>query len=78
MTRNGRRPSHFAGLVRGVGSHHGLADHELDELMQAVRVRLWRVRCFACTWPATIARRSPTGWAGKPLHDLELRLKNDS
>jgi RNA polymerase sigma-70 factor (ECF subfamily) len=34
----------FAGLVRGVGARHGLADHELDELTQAVRVRLWRAR----------------------------------
>ena len=34
----------FASLVRGVGWRHGLADHELDELMQAVRLRLWRAR----------------------------------
>jgi RNA polymerase sigma-70 factor (ECF subfamily) len=34
----------FAGLVRGVGARHGLAEHELDELKQAVRVRLWRAR----------------------------------
>lgn len=34
----------FAGLVRSVGARHGLAEHELDELIQAVRVRLWRAR----------------------------------
>jgi RNA polymerase sigma-70 factor (ECF subfamily) len=34
----------FATLVRGVGWRHGLADHELDELMQAVRLRLWHAR----------------------------------
>jgi DNA-directed RNA polymerase specialized sigma24 family protein len=34
----------FADLVRGVGWRHSLADHEVDELMQAVRVRLWRAR----------------------------------
>jgi RNA polymerase sigma factor (sigma-70 family) len=34
----------FAGLVRGVGSQHRLGEHELDELIQAVRVRLWRAR----------------------------------
>jgi RNA polymerase sigma-70 factor (ECF subfamily) len=34
----------FATLIRSVGWRHGLADHELDELMQAVRVRLWRAR----------------------------------
>jgi RNA polymerase sigma-70 factor (ECF subfamily) len=34
----------FAGLVRGVGWRHRLADHEIDELMQAVRVRLWHAR----------------------------------
>lgn len=34
----------FAGLVRGVGWRHGLGDAEIDELMQAVRLRLWRAR----------------------------------
>ena len=34
----------FATLVRGVGWRHGLDDAELDDLMQAVRVRLWRAR----------------------------------
>jgi len=34
----------FAGLVRGVGRRHGLTDQEVDELVQAVRVRLWRAR----------------------------------
>jgi RNA polymerase sigma-70 factor (ECF subfamily) len=34
----------FAGLVRGVGRRHRLDDHEMDELVQAVRVRLWRAR----------------------------------
>lgn len=34
----------FAGLVRGVGRRHRLAEHEMDELVQGVRVRLWRAR----------------------------------
>jgi len=31
-------------MVRSVGWRHGLADHELDELMQAIRLRLWHAR----------------------------------
>ena len=34
----------FALLVRSIGSRHGLGDEDLDELMQAVRLRLWRAR----------------------------------
>lgn len=34
----------FHDLVRSAGWRHGLDDHELDELMQAVRLRLWRAR----------------------------------
>jgi RNA polymerase sigma-70 factor (ECF subfamily) len=34
----------FATLVRSVGWRHGLTDHEIDELTQAVRLRLWRAR----------------------------------
>jgi RNA polymerase sigma-70 factor (ECF subfamily) len=34
----------FRGMVRAVGWRHGLADHELDELMQAIRLRLWHAR----------------------------------
>ncbi len=34
----------FQGMVRSVGWRHGLDDHELDELMQAIRLRLWHAR----------------------------------
>jgi RNA polymerase sigma-70 factor (ECF subfamily) len=34
----------FAKMVRSVGWHHGLADQDVDELMQSVRLRLWRAR----------------------------------
>ena len=32
----------FATMVRSVGARHGLADADLDEVMQEVRIRLWR------------------------------------
>lgn len=32
----------FANLVRSVGRRHGLADADVDEVMQEVRIRLWR------------------------------------
>ncbi len=32
----------YAGLVRGVGQRHGLDPMDLDEVMQEVRIRLWR------------------------------------
>lgn len=34
----------FAGLVRGIGRRYRLAEHEMDELFQDVRLRLWRAR----------------------------------
>lgn len=34
--------SNFAALVRRVGWRHRLSDADLDELMQEVRIRLWR------------------------------------
>jgi RNA polymerase sigma-70 factor (ECF subfamily) len=34
----------FRAMVRGVGWRHGLSEQELDELMQDVRLRLWRAR----------------------------------
>jgi len=34
----------FRGMVRSVGWRHGLGDQEVDELFQAVRLRLWRAR----------------------------------
>src|SRR5262245_4735640 len=34
--------SRFAQLVRQVGWRHGLLDADLDELMQEVRIRLWK------------------------------------
>jgi RNA polymerase sigma factor (sigma-70 family) len=34
----------FRRLVRAVGSRHGLDDHDLDELIQDVRIRLWQAR----------------------------------
>jgi RNA polymerase sigma factor (sigma-70 family) len=34
----------FAGLVRRVGWKHGLNGDDLDEVMQDVRLRLWRAR----------------------------------
>jgi RNA polymerase sigma factor (sigma-70 family) len=36
--------SHYAVLVRSVGRRHGLADADLDEIVQDVRVRLWRAQ----------------------------------
>jgi RNA polymerase sigma-70 factor (ECF subfamily) len=32
----------FAAMVRGVGRRHQLSDADLDEVMQEVRIRLWR------------------------------------
>jgi len=32
----------FAGLVRQVSQRHGLAGDDVDEVMQAVRIRLWK------------------------------------
>src|SRR6185436_2773875 len=34
----------FAGLILAIGRRHGLTAHEVDELTQAVRIRLWRAR----------------------------------
>jgi RNA polymerase sigma factor (sigma-70 family) len=34
----------YATMVRSVGRRHGLADADLDEVMQDVRVRIWRVQ----------------------------------
>ena len=31
-------------MVRAVGSRHGLLDGDLDEVLQGVRIRLWRAR----------------------------------
>lgn len=32
----------FATMVRSVGARHGLAESDLDEVLQEVRIRLWR------------------------------------
>lgn len=32
----------FATMVRSVGARHGLSDGDLDEIVQDVRIRLWR------------------------------------
>jgi RNA polymerase sigma factor (sigma-70 family) len=32
----------FATMVRSVGARHGLADSDLEEVVQEVRIRLWR------------------------------------
>ncbi len=34
----------FRMMVRSIGGRHGLSDAELDELMQSVRLRIWRAR----------------------------------
>jgi RNA polymerase sigma-70 factor (ECF subfamily) len=34
----------FAGLVRAIGARHRLSVSDLDEVMQDVRIRLWRAR----------------------------------
>jgi len=34
----------FAGMVRSVGWRHRLSDADVDEMMQQVRIRLWRAR----------------------------------
>jgi hypothetical protein len=39
-----RLVSRFARMVRQVGRGRGLADPDLDELLQEVRIRLWRAR----------------------------------
>ena len=39
-----RLVSRFARMVRHVGRTRGLADPDLDELVQEVRIRLWRAR----------------------------------
>ncbi len=36
--------SRFAEMVRRVGGRHGLSEHEVDEMFQEVRIRLWRAR----------------------------------
>lgn len=45
----------FRGLVRSAGWRHGLGDDELDELVQAVRLRLWHARTSAEQIEATPA-----------------------
>lgn len=32
----------LARMIRSVGARHGMADHELDALLQDVRIRVWR------------------------------------
>lgn len=34
----------FGGMVRAVGARHGLDPNDADELVQEVRIRLWRAR----------------------------------
>jgi RNA polymerase sigma factor (sigma-70 family) len=34
----------FAGMVRAIGARHRLSASDLDEVMQDVRIRLWRAR----------------------------------
>jgi RNA polymerase sigma factor (sigma-70 family) len=34
----------FAGMVRSVGWRHRLSDHDVDEVMQQVRIRLWQAQ----------------------------------
>lgn len=34
----------FAGMVRAIGARHRLSSTDLDEVMQDVRIRLWRAR----------------------------------
>jgi RNA polymerase sigma factor (sigma-70 family) len=34
----------FAGMVRGVGWRHRLSEADVDEVMQQVRIRLWRAQ----------------------------------
>jgi RNA polymerase sigma-70 factor (ECF subfamily) len=34
--------SHFAALVRNVGRRHRLSERDVDDLMQEIRIRLWR------------------------------------
>jgi RNA polymerase sigma-70 factor (ECF subfamily) len=36
--------SRFAGMVRGVGWRHRLSESDVDEVMQQVRIRLWRAQ----------------------------------
>jgi len=36
--------ANFAGMVRQVGWRHRLSDADIDEVMQEVRIRLWRAR----------------------------------
>lgn len=36
--------SRFAGMVRQIGRRHRLSEPDLDEVMQEVRIRLWRAR----------------------------------
>ena len=36
--------SNFAGMVRRVGWRHRLSDADVDEVMQEVRIRLWRAQ----------------------------------
>jgi DNA-directed RNA polymerase specialized sigma24 family protein len=37
----------FANMVRSVGHRHGLSDDDVDEVVQEVRIRLWRSRSTA-------------------------------
>ena len=36
--------SRFAGMVRSVGWRHRLSEEDVDEVMQQVRIRLWRAQ----------------------------------
>ena len=53
--------SRYAEMVRGVGRRHGLSDADVDELLQDVRVRLWKARpdgVTAETFTASYVRRA--------------------
>ena len=45
----------FAGLVRGIGRRHRLSDADVDEVMQEVRIRLWRSGATERTDALTVA-----------------------
>lgn len=45
----------FAGMVRRVGWRHRLSDADVDEVMQEVRVRLWRAHQGTDGWSEQIA-----------------------
>ena len=49
--------SRFGSMVRSVGHQHRLSESDLDEVMQEVRIRLWRAHGESEQYAAIRAKR---------------------